>query len=496
MGSRIEFFLFLILILQSVTIPVFAEENIDDVKSIILETDKPEYQIGEKMIISGVIEEKTMPVIALRIFDPNGGILSAHELEINDDNTFSKTILLDSPFYAEQGIYTASVNYGKLKVETNFKMVSLDQKDQPLVMDDFPTLIPEIIVMFADEEVYQDGDRVTIYGLVSEKDEESVLVGVYDPFGSPAGFYFGNVDSNMEFKVSFLVKEGVNFKTEGTYLISAFYGESEEVTSFEFVKQKTNQLPVEKEKTIEEKKITDETKSSESNDKIIETQNDEPVLSNNNIKKSTTTPNKNLSVEDIELGIMLNEINLKCDKSEFVDLTTYYDGMGPALLRLCKYSDAIIFYDQSLLKEPNNVDILTNKGSALAKMGLYDEAIKNYNLALAVNPTNYFTLNNKANALTNLGNFQEAFSLYKKAIDVGGEHPIILKNLEKALDKSTIQQIKNEQNIQKIDTNPKDSTIESAKNLVKTSNQQTENIFDQLGNILSSIGNSIFGFIS
>ena len=495
MGSRTEIYLFSILILQSVAIPIFAEETIDNSKSVILETDKPEYQIGETMIISGIIQEKKMPVVALRIFDPSGGILSAHEIEIKDDNTFSKTILLDSPFYDEEGTYTISVNYGKFKVETNFKMVSVDQKEQPLVKDESPTLSPEIIMMFADEEIYQDGDTVTIYGLVSEKDEESVLVGIYDPFGTPAGFYFGNVDSNLEFKVSFLVKAGVNFKTEGTYSISAFYGESEEVTSFKFVKQNENQLPVEKKKTIEEKKISDDTKSSKPNDKIIDNQNDESILSNNNIKKSPTTPSKNLSVEDIELGIMLNEIKLKCDKSEFVDMISYYDGMGPALLRLCRYSDAISFYDQTLLREPNNVDILTNKGSALAKMGLYDEAIKNYNLALAVNPTNYFTLNNKANALTNLGNFQEAFSLYKKALDIGRDNPIVLQNLQKALDKSTLQ-IKNEPIIQKIDAQPQKSTMETETNLNKTSNQQTDNIFSQLGNILYSIGNSIFSFLS
>jgi tetratricopeptide (TPR) repeat protein len=193
---------------------------------------------------------------------------------------------------------------------------------------------------------------------------------------------------------------------------------------------------------------------------------------------------------------MLNQINLKCDRNEFVDTISYYDGMGPALIRLCRYSDAIFYYDQSLLKEPNNVDILTNKGSALAKMGLYEEAIKYYNSALAVNPTNYFTLNNKANALANLGNFQEAFSLYKKALDVGGDNPIVLQNLEKALDKSITLQIKNEPIILKNDTQPQDSIMESEKNLIKTSNQQTENIFDQLGNFLSSIGNSIFSFLS
>ena len=49
-----------------------------------------------------------------------------------------------------------------------------------------------------------------------------------------------------------------------------------------------------------------------------------------------TKPQKNLSVEDIELGIMLNEMALGCDKSTFIDVVSYYDGKGPALFRLCK----------------------------------------------------------------------------------------------------------------------------------------------------------------
>ena len=486
MGSRKAIYLLSILILQALAIPIFAEENIGDLKSVTLQTDKPEYQVGEMITISGLVEEKKMPVIALRIFDPNGQLLSAYQLEIESDNTFSKTLRLDSPFYDDEGDYTISVNYGKLQTKTNFKMASV-AKNIPLVENDSQTF-PKIIALFTDKEVYQDGDTVTIHGLVSEKNDESVLVDIYDPFSTPAGFYFGNVDSNLEFTVSFLVKAGVNFKTEGTYSISAFYGDTEEVTKFEFVKE--NKTP------IEEKKTSDDTKSSKSNEKITDDKNDNNALSNNNIKNPPTNPSKNLSVEDIELGVMLNQINLKCDRNEFIDTISYYDGMGPALIRLCRYSDAIFYYDQSLLKEPNNVDILTNKGSALAKLGLYDDAIKYYNLALALNPTNSFTLNNKANALANLGNFQEAFSLYRKALDIGGDNPVIMQNLEKALDKSITLQMKNETIILKNDTQNQDSIMESEKNLIKTSNQQTGNIFDQLGNILSSIGNSIFSFLS
>jgi len=488
MRSRKEIYLFSILILQALAIPIFAEENIGDSKSLTLQTDKPEYQVGEMITISGLVDEKKMPVIALRIFDPNSQLLSAHQLEIESDNTFSTSLRLDSPFYDDEGDYTISVNYGKLQAKTNFKMVSVT-KNIPPVENDSQTF-PKIITLFTDEEVYQDGDTVKIHGLVSEKNGESVLVGIYDPFGTPAGFYFGNVDSNLEFTVSFLVKAGVNFKTQGTYSISAFYGDAEEVTNFEFVKENKNKTP------IEEKKTSDDIKSSKLNEKITNDKNDNPTLSNNNIKNTPTNPSKNLSVEDIELGVMLNQINLKCDRNEFVDTISYYDGMGPALIRLCRYSDAIFYYDQSLLKEPNNVDILTNKGSALAKLGLYDDAIKYYNLALVLNPTNSFTLNNKANALANLENFQEAFSLYKKALNIDGDNPIIMQNLEKALDKSITLEMKNETIILKNDTQNQNSIMESEKNLIKTSNQQTENIFDQLGNILSSIGNSIFSFLS
>ena len=46
-----------------------------------------------------------------------------------------------------------------------------------------------------------------------------MLIGIYDPFGLPAGFYFGTINSDLEFSTNFLVKSGVNFRTEGTYSI-------------------------------------------------------------------------------------------------------------------------------------------------------------------------------------------------------------------------------------------------------------------------------------
>ena len=95
---------------------------------------------------------------------------------------------------------------------------------------------PEIILLYAEEKQYTDKDVVKITGLVSAMDSPTVLIGIYDPFGMPTGFYFGSIDSNFEFTTSFLVKDGVNFKVDGTYSVKARYAESEAILFFDYYK--------------------------------------------------------------------------------------------------------------------------------------------------------------------------------------------------------------------------------------------------------------------
>ena len=494
LGSKTEISLLLILIIPTLIIPVFADDD-----SLILETDKAEYEIGDSMVISGLVEEKKMPIVALKIFDPNGGILSANQIDILDDNTFSKTIQLDSPFYDEIGTYSITIDYGKLETQTTFEMGSEDE-DNTILDDDFGFFFPEILAMFTDQEVYEDEDTVTIIGLVSENDQDSVLIGIYDPFGTPTGFYFGEVDSELEFSVSFLVKDGVNFKTEGTYSISAFYGDSEEYTNFEYVKKIEtvevepidNETPSTEDQTSEKEKQVGDEKLVTSNEKTISQKESTVTTQNKNLKKSETKiplkpkSTNNLSVEDIELGIMLNQINLKCDDSQYVDTISYYDSMGPALIRLCKYADAIYYYDQSLITDPNNVDILNNKGSALAKMNFYEESIIHYDSALAIDPNNFQVLNNKANALANLEKYDESIQTYNQALVITPGNQIILNNLEKAQSKSLL--IINDDSFQ-LEEPPQ---LEQEQNFVKSNNQKSTNIFEQIEDMFSSL----FGFLS
>ena len=177
-----------------------------------------------------------------------------------------------------------------------------------------------------------------------------------------------------------------------------------------------------------------------------------------------------------------------CDKSDYADIVSYYDSMGPALLRLCKYDQAISFYDQTLKENPKNVEALNNKGSALSKMGHYEEAISFFDTVIDIDSKNILALNNKANALANLKNYGTAITLYEKALLLEPNNPIIQKNLEITIEKlSSLPQPPEE--IQK-----PSSIMEKTekKSEVLNYNQPESNLFDQISNALTSF----FGFLS
>lgn len=513
LGSKKGIFLVPILIIFSIIPPILAEEISEDTQSLILKTDKSTYQVGESLIISGNVEEKKMPVAALRLFNPEGEILLANNLELEDDSTFSKTILLEPSFYDETGSYTIKLDYGKLKAESTFEIINDDEISEDSILEEFEEIIfPEVLIM-TDKPHYEDGDTITIVGFVSELREPSVLIGIYDPFGFPTGFYFGEIDTNFEFAVNFLVKSGVNFKTEGEYSIIARYGDSEDRITFEFTE--TIQEPIQETEIEPVDEISDNQKVKEdlvkneiiqnndqSNSKSQKIKNDDKkIINTENIVKedkqkkyipqeSSSKKSKNLSVEDIELGKILNQIHLNCDQNEFADIISYYDSMGPALIRLCKYNDAITYYDQTLIENPTNVDALNNKGSALARMGLYEEAITFYDTVIEVDSKNIEALNNKANALANLDNYDQAISLYDNALLLAPANTIILENLEIAKEKTPISQEQNRE----ITTNHEVNDVEQIP--IEPEIVKNTDIIKQISNAFSSIGTALFGFLS
>jgi len=356
----------------------------------------------------------------------------------------------------------------------------------------------EVITLESAKSVYTDNDVIYISGSVSSVDTPSVLIGIHDPFGMPTGFYFGNIDSNNEFSISFLAKAGINFKIEGKYDATAYYSDSKKIVYFDFVESLYNEIfetetieePIPTE-TIEDNLIIikeSQIKADIQDDVLQETKikNDINDKKNNVVVRVSTN---NLSVEDIKLGKLLNQIALNCDQNEYTDTISYYDGMGPALIRLCKYSEAIFYFDEDIKNAPNDVEILTNKGTALSKLGHFEEAILYYDSALGIDSSYVPALNNKGNALSQLGKFEEAIDVYNLGMKLNSENKILKENFEKSMIKIPLQQYHeetSENTNHQIDKNNND-------NFKIKNNNSIPNLFEKIGSIFSSIG-SIFSF--
>jgi tetratricopeptide (TPR) repeat protein len=503
---------------------------------IFVEFDKSEYNTGDTLILSGSIPEFSMPIVAVSIYDPNGKILSANNLELDIDGTFSKIIPLNSPFYDIPGNYKVKINYKKISQEEFFTISgNIPQPDSILK----EKTKPEIILLVTDKEVYTDGDNVKITGIVSSLESPTVLIGIYDPFGTPAGFYFGTIDKNLEFSTSFLVKAGVNFKVDGVYSVKSHYAETETITNFEYYEEIFNSSDDNSNSSDDNSNSSDDnsnssddnsnssddnSNSSDDNNMKNNSSNDNSIIQNNDKKQETNTKSNNnpivksteskeekksntksaetkshtkpnnLSVEDIELGKLLNQINLECDRGKYSDTISYYDGMGPALYRLCNFENSLQFFSESLSKDPNNIEVLTNKGSALGKLGYYDEAILHYEKATEINSNFLPALNNKANLLANMGKYDEAISLYTKVLGKNPNYITARQNLELVL--SEMPQ-KNDVIIQKQipQLKEKSSVIsESVNNYeqIKLQKEKPRDFFEQIDSVFSSIA-SLFG---
>ncbi|MDH3855218.1 MAG: hypothetical protein OES27_03750 [Nitrosopumilus sp.] len=236
------------LVLTALSPLVFTDAFAD---SFVVNFDKQFYDVDDSLTISGEVTEIGMPIIAMSIYDPDGKILSANNLEISSEKTFTKTILLNPSFYEKIGEYLIKLDYGKVS-EKHYFVIEGESSDSEILIESSDD--PEIILLYTEQKQYTDKDVIKITGLVSVLDSPSVLIGIYDPFGMPAGFYFGTIDSNLEFTTSFLAKDGVNFRVDGIYSIKAHYAETETISFFEYSKdsQITIEEPVVKEPVVKE----------------------------------------------------------------------------------------------------------------------------------------------------------------------------------------------------------------------------------------------------
>jgi Putative Zn-dependent protease, contains TPR repeats len=161
------------------------------------------------------------------------------------------------------------------------------------------------------------------------------------------------------------------------------------------------------------------------------------------------------------------------------------------LYRLCQFDSSLDFFNESLTKNPNDVDILINKGSALGKLGYFSEAIVYYDHALRLNPDSLSAKNNKANALANLGDFKDAILLYDEVLEQNPNYLTARANLEIVLSSNIDVSGNNSEFGTENISNQK--SLESEKIFLENSEKQnSSNFFDEIGNLFSTLS-SLFG---
>jgi tetratricopeptide (TPR) repeat protein len=163
--------------------------------------------------------------------------------------------------------------------------------------------------------------------------------------------------------------------------------------------------------------------------------------------------------------------------------------MGPALYRLCNFEDSLQFFSESLSKDPNNVEVLTNKGSALGKLGYYNEAILHFDKATKIDSDFLPALNNKANVLANMGNYEEAVALYAKVLGKNPSYATARQNLELVLSETPQ---KNNAIIQNQNPQQKENNsiiLEPVNNYeqIKLQKGKSPDFFEQIDSMFSSI---------
>ena len=191
----------------------------------------------------------------------------------------------------------------------------------------------------------------------------------------------------------------------------------------------------------------------------------------------------------------LNEINLKCNSSVFTDIISYYDGMGPALYRLCDFDNALNFFNESLLDNPDDVEILVNKGSTLGQLGYFSEAIIYYDYAIDIDPNFLPAINNKANALANLNYLNSAILLYDEVLTKDPDHSTTKKNLMIALSLTDNSPESYLEPISQYESYSNSSTFNNVM-LMNSEKQKSNNFFDDVTVAFSTLGSSLFDFLN
>lgn len=91
---------------------------------------------------------------------------------------------------------------------------------------------------------------------------------------------------------------------------------------------------------------------------------------------------------------------------------------GLALLENEDFEKAIKCFDDVLKQDPNNINVINDKGASLLALGNYEGAEKYFNMALKLDPKFIISLFSKGNLYLDTENYSEALDYYKKTVKI------------------------------------------------------------------------------
>lgn len=118
-------------------------------------------------------------------------------------------------------------------------------------------------------------------------------------------------------------------------------------------------------------------------------------------------------IEDFELrdkcvSIQLKLLNTVVDRSNDGNQAYFYAHMGDLSLKIDQLKDAVNYFNQAVMIDPDNPKVYTNLGTAMAKLGRLEESINHFSSAVRLNPDLFVAQFNLGCALSLLGKTGEA----------------------------------------------------------------------------------------
>ncbi len=89
--------------------PVFGQT----VNSIVVTTDKPSYEDGDTILVTGEVKELLSGYpVSLTVTAPNGNLVKIAQIDVDSDKKFNTELTAGGPLMKAEGTYTVAVLYG------------------------------------------------------------------------------------------------------------------------------------------------------------------------------------------------------------------------------------------------------------------------------------------------------------------------------------------------------------------------------------------------